>query len=129
MPRMNCLITILFTTIATSIIAETGSFTGEQLSGINKICYYNGVNGAFAKTVTATTLCPLTANDGKISSSSGNTPLGGFGTGNSGGGKVFGSYSGEENSGTNKICYYTSARGTFTKTMNILTLCPLNASQ
>ncbi|URK88006.1 hypothetical protein LP421_10525 [Rhizobium sp. RCAM05350] len=37
--------------------------TGEQSSGMNKICYYNCAGSNAAITVSATELCPLTINN------------------------------------------------------------------
>jgi hypothetical protein len=36
--------------------------TGEQISGMNKICYYDCLGSARAITIKATDLCPLTIN-------------------------------------------------------------------
>ena len=33
---------------------------GEQISGMNKICYYDCLGSAAAITISATSLCPLT---------------------------------------------------------------------
>jgi hypothetical protein len=33
--------------------------TGEQVSGMNKICYYNCLGSAAAITISAVSLCPL----------------------------------------------------------------------
>ena len=42
-------------------IAATTCFgTGEQTSGMNKICFYDCLGSAFAITIGATQLCPLT---------------------------------------------------------------------
>jgi hypothetical protein len=35
-------------------------FKGEQMSGFNRICYYDCLGSAYAITVKATDLCPLT---------------------------------------------------------------------
>ncbi|EJB04818.1 hypothetical protein Rleg9DRAFT_3677 [Rhizobium leguminosarum bv. trifolii WSM597] len=37
--------------------------SGEQTSGMNKICYYDCMGSTKAITVRATDLCPLTIND------------------------------------------------------------------
>jgi hypothetical protein len=34
-------------------------YTGEQLSGMNKICYYNCAGSAAAITISAVQLCPM----------------------------------------------------------------------
>lgn len=41
-------------------ISTTCFSTGEQTSGMNKICYYNCLGSAAAITVSAADLCPLT---------------------------------------------------------------------
>jgi hypothetical protein len=43
-----------------NVVRVAGCFkTGEQTSGMNKICYYNCVTGGSAITIGATQLCPL----------------------------------------------------------------------
>ena len=37
--------------------------TGEQTSGMNKICYYDCVGSSKAITISATSLCPLSIRD------------------------------------------------------------------
>ena len=41
-------------------IAATCFKTGEQTSGMNKICYYDCLGSASAITIKSTQLCPLT---------------------------------------------------------------------
>lgn len=36
-----------------------GFLKGESISGLNKICYYSGTAGTYAKTISSTSLCPL----------------------------------------------------------------------
>jgi hypothetical protein len=108
------LILIILSVISVCSLAGTGQLTGEQTSGLNKICYYNGVSGSFSKTVSNVSLCPLSADDGK--GFSGTTSNTGF-------------LSGENTSGFNKTCYYNSPRGTFTKTVGSVQLCPQSAKQ
>jgi hypothetical protein len=40
-------------------IAVTCFKTGEQISGMNKICYYNCLGSAAAITISSVQLCPL----------------------------------------------------------------------
>ncbi len=109
-------------------IAGTGFLTGEQTSGLNKICYYEGASGTFSKTIGGVSLCPLSADDGRGPS---------LGTPSIGNSTIqrqrpisnTGFLSGEITSGLNKTCYYDSVRGTFTKTIGAAQLCPLNAKQ
>ena len=42
------------------LVAMTCFSTGEQTSGMNKICYYNCLGSAYAITIRAIDLCPLT---------------------------------------------------------------------
>ncbi|NVK25946.1 MAG: hypothetical protein HWE10_13550 [Gammaproteobacteria bacterium] len=105
---------IMLVGISVSSFAGTGQLTGEQTSGLNKICYYNGASGSFSKTVSNVSLCPLSADDGK-----------GFGGASSNTGFL----SGQTTSGLNKTCYYNSPRGTFTKTVGSAQLCPQSAKQ
>lgn len=112
--------------------AGTGFKTGEQVSGLNKICYYEGASGAFSKTVSASSLCPLSADDGRGVSRSSSYGSNSSTIGNSrqlNQVRSRGQLSGERSSGLNKTCYYDSARGTFTKTVSAAALCPLSATQ
>ena len=43
-------------------LAATCFFQYEQMSGMNKICYYDCLGSAYAITISAVTLCPLTIN-------------------------------------------------------------------
>ena len=43
--------------------AATCFKTGEQTSGMNKICYYDCLGSAKAITISATSLCPLSIRD------------------------------------------------------------------
>lgn len=40
--------------------ATTCFYTGEQISGYNKICWYDCLGSAAAVTITIISLCPLT---------------------------------------------------------------------
>lgn len=39
--------------------ARGGMLKGQTTSGFNRICYYDGVGGSYAKTIGSTELCPL----------------------------------------------------------------------
>jgi hypothetical protein len=109
-------------------LAGTGFLKGEQTSGLNKVCFYEGASGGFSKTVGAANLCPLSADDGRGAS------LSSPGLGNSSSQPKrslsnTGFLSGERTSGLNKTCFYDSPRGTFTKTVGGAQLCPLSAKQ
>lgn len=109
-------------------IAATGFLKGEQTSGLNKICYYEGTSGAFSKTVGAASLCPQTADDGRgsTSRSSGSSSSSGQNQTTTG---STGFLSGERTSGLNKTCFYDGPRGTFTKTVSAASICPQSARQ
>lgn len=129
---MDKILLIALLTFSHMVYAGTGFNTGEQVSGLNKICYYEGASGAFSKTVSAASLCPLSADDGRGLGGGSN-----YGNDNSTFGESSqlyqvrnrGQLSGERSSGLNKICYYDSARGAFTKTVSAASLCPLSATQ
>jgi len=42
-----------------NVSAGTAFLTGEQISGMNKICYYNHLGSKVAITIKSTQLCPL----------------------------------------------------------------------
>lgn len=122
------LLIVIFVMTTSTGFAGTGFLKGERTSGLNKICFYEGPSGGFSKTVGSANLCPLSADDGR-------SPA----VGSSGFGSDpyqqqrpisnTGFLSGERTSGLNKICYYDSPRGTFTKTIGSVQLCPLSAKQ
>lgn len=109
-------------------IAGTGFLKGEQTSGLNKICYYEGASGAFSKTVGAANLCPQTADDGRGSSSRSSGIDNGSNRNQTSTGST-GFLSGERTSGLNKTCFYDGPRGTFTKTVGAANICPQSARQ
>lgn len=44
-------------------VAGTCFSSGEQISGLNKICFYDCVSGGKAITIKSVQLCPLTVSD------------------------------------------------------------------
>ena len=42
--------------------AGTAFYTGERVSGMNKICYYDHLGSQVAITIKATQICPMTIN-------------------------------------------------------------------
>ena len=42
--------------------AQACFLTGEQISGMNKICYYNCIGGTRAITISSVSLCPISLN-------------------------------------------------------------------
>lgn len=109
---MKKLIVLLL--ISFSAQSATGFFKGEEDSGMNKICYYESVNGRFSVTINSYNICSQTADDGEGAQTfSGAT----------------GFLKGERTSGMLKTCFYESHRGEFTKTMNSYDVCPPSAKQ
>ena len=47
----------------TIIVAGTCFMSGEQTSGMNKICYYDCVGGTKAITIKSYQVCPMASND------------------------------------------------------------------
>ena len=78
MKRINCIVlmmllaatpTIALANIGNKIaspkfsgvqVAEFCSLTGSEVSGLNKICYYNCVSGRKAITIAGWSVCPVT---------------------------------------------------------------------
>ena len=57
----NLLATIPFIIVSCSPAHAAPAFlVGEEVSGLNKICYYESAYGRHAITVRSTSLCPLT---------------------------------------------------------------------
>ncbi len=44
---------------STMLYATTGFLTGEQISGMNKMCYYNVLGSTYTLNVKSYELCPL----------------------------------------------------------------------
>ena len=126
MIRMSVLFLIVLSQFSPTF-AATGFLNGEEISGLNKICYYQGASGGFSKTVRAASICPLSADDGRGAS------YGGSSSNSSASQRpetsVTGFLSGERTSGLNKICFYDSARGAFTKTVRAAQICPISTKQ
>ena len=95
-------------------LAGTGFLQGEEISGLNKICYYRGASGTFAITQRAASVCRPSADDGRGSSA-------GLQRQRSSGGTGF--LQGEEINGLNKICYYRGASGRFAITQRAASVC------
>lgn len=127
-PMKRLIASIAILLVSSLSWAGTGFLKGEQTSGLNKICYYEGASGSFTKTIGAVGICPLSADDGRGPAISSPGLGGGSIQYNQPRGNT-GFLSGEQTSGLNKICYYDSARGTFTKVVGAAQLCPLNAQQ
>jgi len=88
------LITLMFIGFSSESNAETGLLSGDNTSGLNKVCYYNAPSGRFSTTIGSAQLCPLSADNG-IGHSYSSTNNSGF-------------LSGQNTSGLNKTCYYNS---------------------
>lgn len=58
---MKKLIFALLITMATNAQAN-GFYTGERVSGQNKICYYTTIGGTVAITISALEFCPMSIN-------------------------------------------------------------------
>ena len=54
------LFTVLAALYAQAALAVTGFLSGEQISGTNKICYYDVMGSTHSINVSVTTICPLT---------------------------------------------------------------------
>src|SRR5688572_19883017 len=79
--------------------AATGFKTGERVSGLNKICYYDVLGSDYSITIGAAQLCPITIDaPNPAPSRTGFDPPAT--------GKQTGFLTGERSSGMNKICYY-----------------------
>lgn len=123
MQRFLAVSVLLF--IPSLSFAAVGFLKGEQDSGLNKICFYEGARGSFTKTVRASQICPIRADDG--GGYSGAAPSVNDNLYRSSGSVGF--LTGEQSSGLNKTCFYDSARGTFTKTVRASRICPIRANQ
>lgn len=62
--------TLIFVGLLFASHAASACFlSGEQVSGMNKICYYNCVGGTRAITISAVSLCPLSLNNSPVAPS------------------------------------------------------------
>lgn len=129
--REKAMVRVLLATfivlISNSTLAATGFLKGEEVSGLNKICYYNSSRGDFAITQRAASVCRPSADDGGGSNSSNrnvNSGIGGLR-----GGSTTGFLEGERVNGLNKTCFYSSASGTFTKNQSAASVCSPSAKK
>lgn len=57
-------LTVFILTIAASAASyaycKTGFFTGEQISGMNKICFYDVLGSTMTINISTTNICPVT---------------------------------------------------------------------
>ncbi len=96
------------------IIAALGVLTGEQVSGQNKICYYDVQGSGYTLTIKAFEVCPSTIQ----------TKNPGFSTPKIPDQRKLQAWkTGEEIKGQNKICYY---QGGLTRVVNAYALCPMS---
>ena len=49
----------ILTATATTAVAGTAFLTGDETSGMNKICYYDHLGSTVAITISSVKLCPL----------------------------------------------------------------------
>ena len=120
---------IIFTTFSLSytfVYAGTGFLQGERISGLNKICFYNGAAGSFTKTMSSTSICPQSVTDGRgynnnaMDSYDSNPTYGGQS-------REMGFLKGENSSSLIKTCFYEGYSGIFTKTVGTAEICPQTA--
>lgn len=55
---MKKLVLLMGALASTAAMAGTAFYTGEKISGMNKICYYDYLGSEYVKTIRATEICP-----------------------------------------------------------------------
>jgi hypothetical protein len=117
---MKKLLAVLLIT-SSPVSAGTAFFKSDHVTGMTKQCYYDYFGSEYVRTMRNIDLCPLTTqvNDAGTYRPTAPTPppisLGGL---------AF--FTGEENTGLTKQCYYEYLGDTYTKTMSSIALCPLS---
>ena len=92
--------------------------SGERVSGMNKICYYDCAGNEATQTISSTGLCPLNMRSRNAGGS-----VGGYERPNRGAACF---KTGERLSGLNKICSYNCGGSGRDITVGSAQLCPLN---
>jgi len=105
----------------TPAAAQTAFYTGERVTGLTKLCYYDAMGSPYSITVRSTQLCPMSiqARVPPRAERPSSTPR------SYESGTTTALYRGEETSGLTKICYYDTPFGAYTHTVSSVALCPL----
>ena len=110
---------ILLAAVAwTPALAETCTKSGEETSGMGKVCYYRCTFGTTTENVGAARLCPLTSEA---------TPRGSSASTGSGRSDATCFKTGEETTGMTKQCIYSCGGTRKVETVGAAKLCPLTA--
>lgn len=106
--------------VATTLPAQAMCMkTGERISGMNKLCYYNCLGSGHVVTQSSVSLCALSVP--APSQSARSTPERA---------NALTCYArGERISGMNKICYYDCLGSAHTVTQSSVSLCPLSVQR
>jgi len=101
--------------------AQTTAFSsGESVSGMTKQCFYSFGADTYTKTISATSLCPLSI----VVPSTPKSPQYQYTSPPPGNITAF--KSGEMTSGMTKQCFYSFGANQYTRTISSTALCPLS---
>jgi hypothetical protein len=112
----------IFLTTTASAQTTTAFKSGESTTGMTKQCFYNAMGSSYTRTVSSTTLCPLSiqvstgfqSQQPSYNSNSYQTPT------------ITAFKSGENVTGLTKQCFYNGLGNTYTRTISSVSLCPLS---
>lgn len=97
--------------------------TGEAATGMSKQCYYNALGNQYTRTISSTSLCPLSIQVGSVPAQDSNSKQMRM---RAGGGTAF--KTGENITGMTKQCFYNYLGSQITRTVSATSLCPLSIS-
>lgn len=97
--------------------------TGEAATGMSKQCYYNALGNQYTRTISSTSLCPLSIQVGSVPAQDSNANQM---RSRAGGGTAF--KTGENITGMTKQCFYNYLGSQITRTVSATSLCPLSIS-
>lgn len=112
----------IFLASKASAQTTTAFKSGESTTGMTKQCFYSAMGSSYTRTVSSTTLCPLSiqvstgfqSQQPSYNSNSYQAPT------------ITAFKSGENVTGLTKQCFYNGLGSTYTRTISSVSLCPLS---
>jgi hypothetical protein len=111
---------VIFFALAVTAYAATAFFTGERTTGTTKQCYYEYLGDTYTITIGGIKMCPMSIEVPSYPSLPAPPPE----PPSFGGGLAF--YTGEEETGMTKQCFYDYLGDTYTRTIDAVKLCPMS---
>jgi hypothetical protein len=103
----------------------TGFYTGEQVTGMTKQCFYNALGNTYVRTVSSVTVCPMNVRVPLNPAASVTAPVPPVQRTPTSPAMTVAFLTGEQTTGMTKQCYYDALGNTHTHTVSSITICPL----